>query len=998
MLNRDIHAYYYDIESLDNIFTIAIYKPAFAENKSVLDVFYILDETSDIPFKISENRNLIKKRIYEKNKNFKGDIHLYNLKVGANLYTLAKIFGVSKARYINGETSYNPYRTICDTDEDYTQQYNNGKAPYLFGYNSYNYDTTMLAWLLANSCFWTSSNTENNKKYYKYTNPQFLNNKVISARKMRDFNNILFGDYFKKENNMPSALQLNNIDEMKKANAKGIYSVKTNFKTIGNIVRKNMLMTGRNIDVAKLPGKQTFMGLKRLLGMLGYQILESDKLDDSASCVKNLDEVAELIAYNASDVINLELLFYNDAYKAQFDLKRELLNTYKELVYEAKNDSFNGKNAVMPSEKVGTFDEDHHAYKDYAPNINPNNVRGDRLFIDSSSAQLATRVLCPYGQLTDMPTVQYIYPEEHEAKRLGVKSVDVLEETKKWIDINLCGDKFSEARKEFQDIYDYYASLRGKNFNNSDSYNKEYDIAQHPELKFNDIRNKNEFSIRNNCMTYYNGNGEKSSCYVNFSIGGIHGAEYNQRLYQQDLELYKNDPVKNKRPVLFTYVEQEKTELNPRYTYTSCEQTNHEDFTSYYPNLLRRMRAFWNNGLGYDRYGVIFDQKQYYGKLMKDKSLSEEERHKYAILREGTKLILNSASGAADASFESNIRMNNRIIAMRIIGQLFTFRIGMAQSLKGAKIISTNTDGLYSVLEENLNNKILSEESKNINVEIEPEPIYLISKDSNNRIEATLSNNSLQIEAASGGTVSCRKGPNPQKSLDHPAIVDWALSEYIAMVATTKTLSMEDNFDMDVGRDILYKGLDGACVFGNSLNKNATILNSFQIMLASNPTSYSYKFGIQTDGKIANMQHYNRGFILNDYVQNENVYQIKQACARVISDKALAKRIEENGMKNIYQHNDLALKVLNLKGLSKEKIESFNSPKREAVLQKVSKIGENWNILIENHNLNELEENYTKWILLNLDIEKYLEMVADSFNNSWKNRRLEKVQSQMTLF
>jgi hypothetical protein len=997
MLNRDIHACYYDIESLENVFTIAIYRPAFDTNKkSVLDVYYILDESPNTSFKISDNRNIVKDRIYEKNKNFNGDIHLYNLKVGANLYTLAKIFGVSKVRYINGELTYNPYRTVCDTDKDYDDQYKNGKAPYLFGYNSSNYDITMLAWLFANSCMYFSG--VENKGYYKYANPQHLNDKVISAKKMREFNDVLFGDHFKKDNNMPIALQLNSIQEMQLANSKGIWAVKTNYNAVASIIRKNMLMTGRNIDVARLPGKQTFMGLKRLLGMLGYQILESEKLDDRASFVKNIDEVAELIAYNASDVINLELLFYNDAYKAQFDLKRELLNTYKEIVYEAKNDSFNGKNAVMPSEKEGNYDEDHHAYEDYAPNVSPNSVRGDRLFIDSSSAQLATRVLCPYGQLKDMPTVQYIYPEEHEAKRLGIKSVDVLEETKQWIDTNLSGDKFAKARKEFQDIYDYYASLRGKNFNNSSSYNEEYDIAQHPELEFNDIRNKNEFSIRNNCMTYYNENGEKSSCYVNFSIGGIHGAEYNQKLYKQDLELYETDPMKNKRPVLFTYVEQEKTELNPRYAYTSCDQTNHEDFTSYYPNLLRRMRAFWNNGLGYDRYGVIFDQKQKYGKLMKDKSLSEEERHKYAILREGTKLILNSASGAADATFESNIRMNNRIIAMRIIGQLFTFRIGMAQSLKGAKIISTNTDGLYSVLEEKLNNKILAEESKNINVEIEPEPIYLISKDSNNRIEATLNNNSLKIESASGGTVACRKGPNPQKSLDHPAIVDWALAEYISTVATSRTLSMEDAFDMDTGREILYKGLEGACVFNGSLNKKASILNSFQMMFSSNPSSYSYKFGITVDGKIANMQHYNRGFILNDDVKNDNVYHIKQACARVISDKAIAKRVEEFGTNNIYQHNDLALKVLDSKGLSKEKIELFNSPRREAVLQKVSKIGESWNILIENHNLNELDENYVNWILMNLDIEKYLEMIADSFNNSWRNKGLEKVQSQLTLF
>ena len=73
-----------------------------------------------------------------------------------------------------------------------------------------------------------------------------------------------------------------------------------------------------------------------------------------------------------------------------------------------------------------------------------------------------------------------------------------------------------------------------------------------------------------------------------------------------------------------------------------------------------------------------------YGILQDDESLPKEERALYAVMRNGTKLILNSASGAADANFESNIRMNNKIISMRIIGQLFTWRIGQAQTLEGA--------------------------------------------------------------------------------------------------------------------------------------------------------------------------------------------------------------------------------------------------------------------------------------------------------------------------
>ena len=100
--------------------------------------------------------------------------------------------------------------------------------------------------------------------------------------------------------------------------------------------------------------------------------------------------------------------------------------------------------------------------------------------------------------------------------------------------------------------------------------------------------------------------------------------------------------------------------------------SNHEDFTSYYPSMLINMSAFENPGLGYDRYAEIFQQKEDFGKKMKDKSLPQEQRDLYSIMRNGTKLILNSASGAADVTYNTPIRMNNRITAMRIIGQLFT--------------------------------------------------------------------------------------------------------------------------------------------------------------------------------------------------------------------------------------------------------------------------------------------------------------------------------------
>ena len=218
-------------------------------------------------------------------------------------------------------------------------------------------------------------------------------------------------------------------------------------------------------------------------------------------------------------------------------------------------------------------------------------------------------------------------------------------------------------------------------------------------------------------LVYYYADGTPSSCFAGFSTGGVHGAEYNQILYLADVKEFEDNladleyvktlypdpieckkakkiqmpdgreivaskflksgstlkkafykPLDEKRPVLFTFNDDGSTKLNSRYTFTSADPTTHEDFCSYYPSLLMMMSAFWNDGLGYDRYAEIFADKQRYGKLKKDKSLTPEKREEYGILQAGTKLILNSASGAADAGFESNIRMNNQIISMRIIG------------------------------------------------------------------------------------------------------------------------------------------------------------------------------------------------------------------------------------------------------------------------------------------------------------------------------------------
>lgn len=1095
------HMNYYDIESLDNVFTLANFK----EEENHVDIYILCDNPSltsapDFPAQVQD-------RIYWCNHNFSGTVKTYDLGTQESCEHLAMTFGLSDAPMVNNPKSKSSYpakfRPVCDTDPGYDP----ARHPFFGSYNGQNYDTTMLA-LFFYEVFFNRNGQTTFKK--------------IKASMMREYNDDLFSETFK--NAMPSYLA-------REKNKLGQFGY-PNYSDPRWRIRRNMLMTGRQIDISVLNEKQRKVGLKRLLGMMGFQILESDKLDEKHSVIADTDELLDLIGYNASDVINLAKLANLKYYNAQFDLKHQLLHTYPELVYE----------------KMET---------EYAPDKRPEKVRKDRLFVDSTSAQFAQKSLSPYGHLDDMRAVSFMYPHPEKAKEYGITPVNVLEEAKKFF-----YDRFPqpEVRAQFDNIYRYYKSIEGKNFNSSDHYREIFKDDALPVSVLKDIPKVP------NCIPYFDKYGKPTSCFVNFSTGGVHGAEYNKELFDDDmflweqlkadfeyvtttypdadafrqqfalkpkeitlpngevwttasfnraakellklseeerkelkaaiipvteitktdvqqlqdtlcskfnlpskndekakefwnrddniwekltfnktvtellklyedelseeeqeafkastkllttktkqnmrvlLDLYPNiyvlDDIMNRplgvpmpdgrilpvtiflapkkkdmpytykdvmasKPELFVEDEKGNWSLCKKYSYTSSNKANHEDFTSYYPNLLRMMMAFFNPGLGYDRYAEVFQQKQDYGKLMKDDSISKDERSKYSILREGTKLLLNSASGAGDATFDNNILMNNTIISMRIIGQLFSWRIGQAQTFEGAKIISTNTDGLYSVMEENRNNQILERESKNIGVEIEPEPLFLISKDTNNRLELTCDD--FTITGASGGTVGCRKGPTMTKALAHPAIIDWALSEYLTVTAMGyKGLSMDKPFNETIGRNILQ----------SAIRKHDPVewLRLFQNVIASSPGSVRYNYAITDEDTITPiiLRHYNRVFYMKD--RTPGTVHLWSAVAKVISEATQAKRKRDGERYQMIERQ--ALQVLQANG-----VDPIPNDK-DIVHVKVTGIENEWYVYIQNKDLHDLTQQEFAFILDNLDYEKYLELLKNCYEDNWRN-------------
>lgn len=863
---------FYDIESLSAAFTHIDYNDV----TDTLNVYILSNTFEENKDKIPEIEAEIRKVCLDLSDTCK--INIYDLNDREANINLAQTFGFNS----NGMIQNVEFKLLPDYEIGEDIQ----NFPYIAGYNSLNYDMVIL------SLYFCSVFSDS------YTDTNYF--KPISSQIVRVYNDELFSSDFKGF--MPRRLNYSYVFPTNGSYIDSdIVHINNNYlkyekpsKNPAYYVYQNMVSSGRHLDVARLNEKQSRVALKFLLGMLGYQIKEPDiSLGDDVRTI-TWDELKDLIAYNANDVLGTRFLFNHDAYQSAFELKNQMLKDYPELIFADD----------------GTYHPDK------------SRVKWNRLSINSSSAQLASFSLCPYGSLTDIPTVSFNYPSEQKAMERCVPIKNILQETQNFIDTNLKPLVDASADKPWHEesvdivnnlekMVQMYGDIEKKNFNAENIHDDDIpiDIFESESNSNNSFYDISRYQ-KKVCTPYMNPDGSASSCYVTFSIGGIHGAEYNKALYDADMAVY-NDAVERlnkvktmypnpldfvrlvttntnkkgeikekivkrktieldgieypiseflksgstlneayykdepKKPELFPV--DKKTgnpALNKKYAYTSFGVTNHEDFTSYYPSMLIQMSAFENKMLGYDRYAEIFENKTKFGKMMKDSTLTDKERRKYSIMRNGVKLILNSASGAADTDKKTPIRMNNNIIAMRIIGQLFAWRIGQAQALAGARVISTNTDGLYTIFPEEENNKILFEQADATGVGIEPEVMYLVSKDPNNRFEGelaeTLTGNSMtdiKITGTAGGLLACNKGPDPTKSLDHPAIQDWALCEVLKNLALSGDLG---DYNPTLGLYLLQT------IAPQTFTDKEKLLLMFQHIIKSSSNTVNHIFGSRT--------------------------------------------------------------------------------------------------------------------------------------------------------
>lgn len=1062
---------FYDVESLYNAFTVAFYKPSARD----ITIFYWIDidgYPAGYTLNAEEHARACEYILRTNPTVVEGTtVNLYNIAIvdpQTTPYAEANNMALAQRLLASSEKNlYNPGRTT-DKQNQTTRSHNIFGAPvltdimakydpsvcsYLAGYNSRDYDTTILSYYLGRAFdyrHWNSDTVDvsiigaprNDSTIYD------INKKAsspLSPRDIRSINDAMFD--LAHNNNKSMASILYGYANTEQAQRLGL-------NTLMPHIRLNFFKSGRHIDIAKLNEKQFRVGLKRLSGMLGHKILESDKLDSNNAMLHSINDLIELFAYNVSDVVNLNHLFHHDLYSGSFTLRSQLLNTYPETVF-AENAFANEHADVL---------------KNY------------RMTIDSSSAQFVANILAPYSKMDDIPTVNFMYPapdrvveiNKNRAPEDNIEAFDVLEKAKEFF-YNLyddsTNDKHLKARAEFDKIYDFYDSIRGKNFNENN------DNGQ--------VANLRSLANRDTNIFYYDKDANPTSGFITFSTGGIHGAEYDLKAYAQAYN--KNafheaallqaklcadgDPlamrhaksydttvtwidihgVEHQDQTVIKYTDvltpkstmtqaewrtqfkgaknvdifkqtagSQTTKLNPTFIYTSHSTCSHEDFTSYYPRLLNNMAAFYNPSLGEDRYDIIFNQKEEYGKLRKDPSLSQHERDMYNILREGTKLILNSASGAGDANHNTNIRMNNRIISMRIIGQLFSWMIGQDQSYHGATIVSTNTDGLYSELDFETNSEILKKWESEIAVDIEPEEMILISKDSNNRVEFSSEINpdtgTLDILSASGASLSCWRGPNPGQSLSHPAMMDRILVEYLRHIAaetinpaTNKPLSLSDPFNKDIARDIiahLHQTLD---------TPQLLLLYQNIITSSNNPYSLPYTISARYDNKgsiipatdnetyktVSDempdiLQHYNRVFMVKKPEDFDPLVKVMaRAVERAITPAMAKKRQADANSDNprntnvthpwaahIFIHNGLDDTEQNI-------IRNSGKNGKDITLSKITNLNDTTPVIIANHSIhhnNDVEAPFSNTELLErIDPELYIELAEKNFNTNWKN-------------
>jgi len=319
--------------------------------------------------------------------------------------------------------------------------------------------------------------------------------------------------------------------------------------------------------------------------------------------------------------------------------------------------------------------------------------------------------------------------------------------------------------------------------------------------------------------------------------------------------------------------------------------------------------------------------------------------------------------------------------------QLFAWRIGQAQTLQGARVPSTNTDGLYTMdISAEDNDRVLEETAKDMHIGIEPERLdRFVSKDSNNRLEIYQG----EIVSAKGGTLNSWGGPEPTQSLDHAAIIDTALARYLADPAVDNPANHP--FDEERARDAFKSVIQE--FINNNDPQNA--LRFLQWIVSSSTGTHRYIYGVRTnkhtgDRQLVPMQHYNRIYLVKE--EQDTHFEIFLATRRAIKGPTWNKRQKEvdgglRALPDMWENDDDARIILKQNGFD---IDAYNNDPQhphymdEVVTQKVRQMPSGQNVHIENRAIVSMSNKEAYALLGRLDADAYITILGQTFE-SWSN-------------
>lgn len=912
---------FYDIEALHNIFTMVTYTPAL----EFINVFYHVEPGSEIEALIRKTPDiddLIIKYIKKENKTF---FKKRNIKI--NIAPLEKWVEQS-------------YEQLCKKDNSFPVR--------MFGFNSHAYDEAMLAFLL----------------------------------------------YHGRKGELPRPSDLRKFSDAL-INGSNVYEAFGKDYALKSFYKDNMRYTNPRlfIDIKDLNEKLRFVSLKRLSAQAGLKIKESQRLSGDNAVVYVIEDVTELLAYNTVDTINTQQVFNFPEYLTPFTQRSDLLERYKDnyigrlgpdstsakfiehVIVPAKEDKRQEK-ALVDDKRINTF---------YPINISKNDALIEaRQYIinhDLSEKNANQYLIDTFNLNEELP--RYRYNKERQ-----LIEEDLLEMAKQDYDL-------PDA------IYEMYSYVRGQ---------RSLEEAKTKLLKDGVVE-----KVGKNISVSKNQIIRNSNSYITFSIGGCHGEYVDRKNY---LKHYNETQAKNKDIKLFndnlnllqnhygdtdedateylmtkkdgttpakfehldhkTYVtgsykngakwkkpKKEKSDFKLRKEMKKfaktiyAENIGHGDVDSLYPTLMTNLGMFSKvlpDGTIHDPYAELLNErlalKAELNAVPKD-DWTEKERIKDRI-QKLNKLLLNAASGVADASFDNNIRVNNKTVRMRICGQLILACLVYKLTDAGSTAVSTNTDGVYfTALPTQMTKNIFDTWCEYFNIKATPETLDLfITKDSNNRLEV----NDGRVESAAGSTIGLYKGTSLSNFISLPIIKDNALVDYLK-----NTKNPLASFD----EQYIRQRLKNIITWGKANDPTKT-LELFQWFFVSNPSKNSFMTPIDTNtDELVEHGKTFRGFIVKES-------PVTMKCVKITKEN----KNTDSYASQIAEDNDL------INNSNKDNHIKFG---------KINNLPEDNKIEVHQESLEEINTD----LLDRIDLNVYIDVIRDNWK-SWSDN-YEVITENMTI-